>query len=60
MDKFPNFLKFIIYKNWANLEKKFRKDERKPARVLKISSRKYVRYGKFLPPPPIKTVPPHT
>jgi hypothetical protein len=37
-----------MYKNWANLEKKSRKDKRKPVRVLKISSRKYVKSGRFL------------
>jgi hypothetical protein len=38
----------FTYKSWANLEKKIRKDERKPVRVLKISSRKYVSFIRHL------------
>ena len=45
-DKIPN--SNFIYKNWANLEKIIGKDERKPVRVLKISSWKYVSFIKHL------------
>ena len=46
-------MKFIqVYKNLATLEKKFRKVERKPALVLKISTKVGNMLGLKHPPPP--------